>query len=101
MKIESKDITYNGEFLVFAPGVLQFIKRKFWDKDVDNEIRKMEQWLLVNKGKKYYHRFVIKWLMRASIRTNRPNEFPGRERDPYKKSEPKLFDLNTPYNPNA
>jgi hypothetical protein len=98
MKIEAKDILYNGENLIFAPGVLQFIKRKFWDKDVDNEVRKMEQWLLVNKEKKRYNVFVIKWLMRANIKTNRPDEFPGRDR--VKKSEPKLFDVNTPYNPN-
>jgi len=51
--------------IVVEPEFLDKIRKTYTWVNVDEEIIKMEMWLMVNKAKKNYGRFMINWLNRS------------------------------------
>ena len=81
VKFQRGDVTYTDGKIVFSPGVEKLWREWYTDKDWDNEILKMERWLLVNPPKINWVKFINTWMSRAQGKTGPKDKKPWEARD--------------------
>jgi hypothetical protein len=97
-KFQKGDVWYDNGHLRFGRGVLEMMKRRWRDKDVELQVTKAEQWLSFNPPKKNYTQFFCKWLIRSGTKHYFEKEERKVEADKYRQgavSEPKQANFNS------
>lgn len=75
-KPQKSDFSYDGRFIHIKERSMKILKDIFNDRDIEAEIKKMEEWLIDHPPKKDWRRFVCNWLRRSPSKYRRFDELP-------------------------